>query len=94
MTDFFKMHEIVVDVQEGKIYDPTGKVMQLDFINMTMKPFNTRTKLSPIRFNDSRELLWWNHTYNKWVSFKTYGPKYTEIIAKLVELKVEKELLG
>jgi hypothetical protein len=93
--DFFKIEGVVVDVEDGAIFTPDGKVMRLNFINMTMKPFNAQSKLLPIRFNDNRELLMWESIRNKWVPLKQkYEASVIKAVNALVEKKMEKELLG
>ena len=96
MQNFFKIGNIVVDVEACKILDSlNGKVINLDFTNMTIKLFETRTVLSPIRFNDKREILVWRATRGKWVPISSmYYDDVVNAIKKLIELNVENDLLG
>ena len=96
MEMFFKQDNIIVDIDGGNVIETlTGKVMTLNFDDMTMKPFNTRSKLTPIRFNDRKQLLLWEPVRNRWTPFKERFPtNVLNAIDKLIEVKIEKELLG
>lgn len=92
MEKFFKVKQIVVDVEDGTLFDPLVGSMRLDFANMTMKPFNTRSRLVPIRFQN-QELMFWQ--INRWIPFnRTFSPQIIEATKLLIEMKIEKELLG
>ena len=89
---FFKQDGVVVDVEEGKLYLSEGKVMQLDFVNMTVKDFSNRSKLLPIRFSDENKLLFWGA--NSWRKIELmYSTSIVKAIYKLVEIKVEQTIL-
>jgi hypothetical protein len=93
---FFKIGHVVVDVEDGNVMDTiNGKVMRIDYTNMTAKPFGAQSKLSPIRFNEEKELMMWHSIRNRWLPIKTgLHPDVAKAIIKLTELKIEKELLG
>lgn len=95
MSNFFKVEDIVVDVEEGRIFTPNGKVVNIDFENMTLKDFHTRTKLTPIRFSSEKQLLVWVSVKNKWIPIKSYyEPNIVVAVVKLIEARIEKDLLG
>lgn len=92
---YFKQDFLLIDVEAGNIFNVnTGKVMKFDFDNMTMKCFSTTSKRIPIRFNDEKELMFWDQS-NSWCLFKRkYIIEVQDAVVKLIELKIEKELLG
>jgi hypothetical protein len=96
MEMFFKIGTSIVDVEDGNIVDTmNGKVMRIDFVNMTVKSFGTRIRLTPIRFNGEKELSVWDTARNKWIPLKHgLSADIAKAISKLIETKIEKELLG
>lgn len=94
MENFFKIDGMVVDVEEGRIYLPTGKTVNINFDDMTLKDYQSRTKLTPIRFSSEKQLLVWNQAKDKWVPIKSYYEQgVVAAINKLIEVKIEKDLL-
>jgi hypothetical protein len=96
MEMFFKIGTALVDVEEGHIADTEkGKVMKIDFTSMTVKLFSATTKLTPIRFHGEKELLVWNSVRNRWYPLKSgLHIDIQAAIIKLIEVRIEKELLG
>lgn len=93
VENFFKVQDIVVDVEAGRLFEPYCGSMKLDFVNMTMQPFGARSKLVPIRFNEDKELLYWSTS--SWKAFnKTYTPQVIEAVRLLIEKNIERNLLG
>ena len=96
MDTFFKDDNVIVDVDGGNVIEVlSGKVMTLDFVNMTMKSFTTKSKLAPIRFSsNNKEILFWEPLKNRWINLKERYPKnVVNAVEKLIQVKIEKELL-
>ena len=99
MKKFFRVKEILVDVERGLIMDNAdGKQIEINITNFTMKSSPNRVKLNPIRIdteNGKPQLLWWNDRVNRWTSFeKTHGADIYSAVQMYINIKFEEELLG
>ena len=99
MEKFFRIKDILVDVERGLIIDNSdGKQIEINITNFTMKGSPSRTKLNPIRIdteNGKPQILWWNDKLNRWISFeRTHGIDIYNAVQRYINIKFEEELLG
>jgi len=96
---FFRVNNILVDVEKGFIIDTlNGKQMQIHLDTFCMMDFKSRVKAHAIRIDmDSGKPipLWWSDRMSSWRSFKdSHGKDVDDAIQKYINVMFEKELLG
>lgn len=96
---FFRVNNILVDVEKGFIIDTlNGKQMQISLNTFCMMDFKSRVKANAIRIDmDSGKAipLWWSDRLGSWISFKdSHGKDVDDAIQKYINVIFEKDLLG
>lgn len=98
-NSLIKVNKFIIDLEESKIISTlNGKLMHMNFNNMTYQDFDSKKLLQPFMLDSSGELLFWYKRTNmpaRW--YKTnelYASEAVEAIRVLTQNKIESELLS
>jgi hypothetical protein len=90
---------MIIDVEESKIISTlTGRLMHMNFNDMTYQDFDNKRLTQPFMIDSSGQLLFWYKRVNmpaKWYKINDlYTPDIIEAIKILTQNKIESELLS
>lgn len=94
MEKFFKIGDIVVDVDGDSILDGTsGKRIKMYLDNCCFSSFNHSTKKTPLRI-EGTDIFTWDVRNSGWKNFNDcFHPDVVKAVKKYIQIKTDMELL-